>query len=110
MSQRHVRRSAWVMTTAIMLGAALLAWKGEEDGATGQSPTAPKARPAGKPVVMPTQAISLLVALGLEDNSASITWKGAVRVSEGKVRSLDLLQGKGQAKGDHFSVSSFIAK
>ncbi len=83
-------------------------------------------QPAGnKPVPMPPNLTGVLISLGLKDQQA-VTWEGEVSISEGKILSLDIVQGNvgaakkakakakakktGKVEGTRFNVATVVGK
>jgi hypothetical protein len=77
----------------------------QENTSAGEKPR--KARPAGKPVVMPAHLAGVHIDLGLEDAKPT-QWDGDVSVSEGKVLRLEVARGNPKAKvtDQHFTIRS----
>lgn len=108
MSQWQIRRGAWGLTAAVMLAAVLVASRWQGPGLAGKdgAKNGVKPRPAGQPVLMPVKQTSLLISLGAKDPKEAVTWQGELAVSEGKITSVAVAQGKGKAEGNQFTVSS----
>jgi hypothetical protein len=108
MSRARVRGGAAGLTTLLVFGLVLLTWGPSERGASTQPADPPrKPRPEGKPIPMPAGLTSLEISLGLKDQEPT-AWDGAIKLSEGKVVSLDILRGGANAKaeGNQFKVRS----
>ncbi len=105
MTRQHVRFGASLLTFAIFAFVLLLRFTYMEES-TAQTP-----EPGGSPVAMPSQLEAVLISLGLKDETTTV-WTGEVRVSNGKIVSLDIVQGnpKGSIKGGKFDLKSVIAK
>jgi hypothetical protein len=111
MSRSRVRGSAAGLVTILVFVLMALALKPGQRGSSGQPSDKPKPRPAGEPISVPANLAALTVSLGLKDQKAT-DWDGAISVSEGKVLSVDILQGnpKASAGPTSFTVKSTVGK
>ncbi|MGE3805026.1 MAG: hypothetical protein AB7K24_10175 [Gemmataceae bacterium] len=66
-------------------------------GLGGAEEDPPRERAERKPVPMPTNIVGLEIELGLNDKMAS-DWDGEIEISEGKVRSIEVLRGGAKKK------------
>jgi hypothetical protein len=112
MTPARVRAGLAALATLGMLAAVLLLSRPVEPLASGPSregPKARKSRPAGKPIAMAADRVSLEIIFGLKDEEPTI-WDGEVQVSRGKVRSLRLQRAgpqQSKVKDATFNVRSF---
>src|SRR5262249_38013818 len=112
MNQSHVRAGLAALVTLGVLGLVLLLGRTVEplaSGPTREGPRTRTSRPAGKPVAMATDRVSLEIILGLKDDEPTV-WDGQVMVSRGKVRSLRLQRvgpQQGKVKDATFTVRTF---
>ena len=107
-------RSRWIhLTTALAasLGLAMLAVISSASHEQDEPPAAPNGvfvGPArGESVAMPRGLIGLTITLGLKDEERT-PWNGEVTVSEGRVLSLDVIQGalNASSEGSKFKVAT----
>ena len=71
-------------------------------------PTPQRARPPGKPILMATDLVGLEITLGLKEQKRT-PWDGEIRVSDGKVLSVDVVRGAADSRvdGNRFFVHTF---
>src|SRR5947209_7863235 len=107
MSRAQVRRRVAGLTTVSVFLLVGLALHPSQEGASGPGGKPRPPRPAGKPVAMAANLAGLTVRLGLKDAKPT-DWDGEVRLSEGRVLSMAIVQGnvKGTVRGDRFTVRS----
>ncbi len=103
MSRTQIRMSALGITLGLF---ALVLLVGHSRSPQTEAQEQPKAA-IGQPVVMPGQLTGVLLTFGLKDQKGT-EWDGEVAVSQGKVVSIDIVEGgpKATAQGSKFNVKT----